>query len=473
MWKKYDCFISHASEDNDEARKLLIELTGLGLHCWYDEKDLSSDEPFPAPIRDALNRSRVFAAILSESYFAKPWPKQELRMWLERGGVGFVGGLKGITKEDVPPEFAEIARYRLLPLADATDRATKAAHKARRRESRTNLAVALCALALCLALSFIGWKLYRGMSDLNAQLQSQLDTIETVIQLRHMFGPDPAREFPRSLHQPIMDIEESLTARGVESIPNEGVFYLAQSAFLRAEYGTALQYAEAAVVREPGWSQASYLLGDVLARHNRFQEAIPRVSFSLPTFEWQYLRTLRLLADMHRLNQQAEQAVPLQKKLTRLGPGDHGTLNLLGYTALQAAEEALPRSQQKAQAFLKEATDAYAAVLKDDPGDAVAVFGTGLVAEAKGDADSARQRYEEALGLQTQALTEPTAQKYFDKARMLAKLGRADEALKTLQQCLQLDPTYRVYAKRDRELAPLMHDPRFEALVSGPACGAQ
>ena len=77
---KWDVFISHASEDKDDiARPLAHILNGMGLSVWYDEYELSLGDSLMGKIDEGLASSKYGIVILSKNFFAKEWPKKELR----------------------------------------------------------------------------------------------------------------------------------------------------------------------------------------------------------------------------------------------------------------------------------------------------------------------------------------------------------------------------------------------------------
>lgn len=77
--KKWDVFISHASEDKEElARPLAQALRSKGISVWYDEFSLKMGDSLRASIDYGLANSRYGVVILSKSFFAKRWPGQEL-----------------------------------------------------------------------------------------------------------------------------------------------------------------------------------------------------------------------------------------------------------------------------------------------------------------------------------------------------------------------------------------------------------
>lgn len=75
----WDVFISHASEDKAEiAAPLAHHLQALGFQVWYDEFSLSLGDSLRQAIDRGLSSSRFGVVILSEHFFAKHWPQQEL-----------------------------------------------------------------------------------------------------------------------------------------------------------------------------------------------------------------------------------------------------------------------------------------------------------------------------------------------------------------------------------------------------------
>ena len=76
---EYDLFISHASEDQDEfVRPLAEALNAAGHRVWYSEWALAVGDRLRQSIDLGLARSRFGVVVLSESFFAKRWPRQEL-----------------------------------------------------------------------------------------------------------------------------------------------------------------------------------------------------------------------------------------------------------------------------------------------------------------------------------------------------------------------------------------------------------
>jgi hypothetical protein len=77
--KRWDVFISHASEDKDDiARPLAQALRDNGYRVWYDEFALTVGDSLRKSIDHGLAQSEFGVVILSKKFFAKHWPEQEL-----------------------------------------------------------------------------------------------------------------------------------------------------------------------------------------------------------------------------------------------------------------------------------------------------------------------------------------------------------------------------------------------------------
>lgn len=72
-------FISHAGEDKAAVAQPIAEgLEAAGWRVWLDKYELTVGDSLFERINDGLARSRCGVVVLSESFFAKHWPKQEL-----------------------------------------------------------------------------------------------------------------------------------------------------------------------------------------------------------------------------------------------------------------------------------------------------------------------------------------------------------------------------------------------------------
>ena len=77
--RKYDVFISHASEDkNDVVRPLANALQSEGLIVWYDEFELKIGDSLRRKIDKGLANSRFGIVVLSKDFIKKGWTNYEL-----------------------------------------------------------------------------------------------------------------------------------------------------------------------------------------------------------------------------------------------------------------------------------------------------------------------------------------------------------------------------------------------------------
>jgi hypothetical protein len=77
--KKYDVFISHASEDKDSFVRPFVEsLREKGIEVWYDDFELRIGDNLRRSIENGLKNSKYGIVILSEAFFKKEWTQREL-----------------------------------------------------------------------------------------------------------------------------------------------------------------------------------------------------------------------------------------------------------------------------------------------------------------------------------------------------------------------------------------------------------
>ena len=77
--KKYDVFISHASEDKDAVvRPLALALQDKGVRVWYDEFEMKIGDSLRRKIDQGLANSRFGIVVISRSFIKKGWTNYEL-----------------------------------------------------------------------------------------------------------------------------------------------------------------------------------------------------------------------------------------------------------------------------------------------------------------------------------------------------------------------------------------------------------
>ena len=76
--KKWDVFISYASQDKKIARSFVKELEKLDVKVWYDKDILKWGDSLMDSINTGLKNSIFGVVILSKTFFKKQWPMTEL-----------------------------------------------------------------------------------------------------------------------------------------------------------------------------------------------------------------------------------------------------------------------------------------------------------------------------------------------------------------------------------------------------------
>lgn len=103
--RKYDVFISHASEDKEEiVRPLANELKSHGLRVWYDEFELKIGDSLRQKIDRGLANSRFGIVVLSKKFINKGWTNYELDGIISKAVSGeqvILPIWHGITKKEV------------------------------------------------------------------------------------------------------------------------------------------------------------------------------------------------------------------------------------------------------------------------------------------------------------------------------------------------------------------------------------
>jgi TIR domain len=77
-------FLAHASEDKNKVRDLYKKLKSNGFNPWLDEEDLNPGEKWDDVIKEAIKKSRIFLACLSQKSIKKNgYVQRELKLALE------------------------------------------------------------------------------------------------------------------------------------------------------------------------------------------------------------------------------------------------------------------------------------------------------------------------------------------------------------------------------------------------------
>lgn len=128
--KRWDVFISHASEDKEQiARPLAEALKEHGYEVWYDDFSLRLGDSLREKIDRGLAESRFGVVILSKHFFMKHWPKQELNALaaVEVGGENVILPIwHGITYDDVVHYSPILADRKAVSTTQAFERIVEA-----------------------------------------------------------------------------------------------------------------------------------------------------------------------------------------------------------------------------------------------------------------------------------------------------------------------------------------------------------
>lgn len=121
MDKKYDIFISHASEDKDAiVRPLATILERLSVRVWYDEFSLQLGDSLTASIDKGLQESKYGLVVLSKAFLSKRWPEYEYRSLMTReidGERVILPLWYDVTKEDVKNFSLYLADIKALSIS--------------------------------------------------------------------------------------------------------------------------------------------------------------------------------------------------------------------------------------------------------------------------------------------------------------------------------------------------------------------
>lgn len=82
----YDCFIAHASDDNDGAKKIVARMRDNGLKVWVDYENIK-DGYYWQRIIDAIKKSKVFIPYITENYIKKNEKHQNVVYAFKKMGI--------------------------------------------------------------------------------------------------------------------------------------------------------------------------------------------------------------------------------------------------------------------------------------------------------------------------------------------------------------------------------------------------
>lgn len=131
--RKFDFFVSHASEDSELAELLANELTARGHAVWIDRAELTLGDQLIRRINSGLADSRFGIVIISRAFLAKPWTDAELEALHHRaissGQKTILPILHGLTHQELAAQKPLLAstisaeyRDNLVEIADQISR---------------------------------------------------------------------------------------------------------------------------------------------------------------------------------------------------------------------------------------------------------------------------------------------------------------------------------------------------------------
>jgi hypothetical protein len=77
--KKFDCFVSYASEDRPVVQQIVSALQSRGVSVWWDRGRITLGDVLSKKIDEGLGASRYGLVVVSPTFVGKQWPETELR----------------------------------------------------------------------------------------------------------------------------------------------------------------------------------------------------------------------------------------------------------------------------------------------------------------------------------------------------------------------------------------------------------
>ena len=137
--KRWDAFISHASEDKDSfVRPLAEALQKSGLEIWFDETTPKVGDRLREAIDYGLSKSRYGIVVLSKHFFAKDWTREELEglTTKEIGGVKVILPVwHEVTRDEVAKHSPTLAGRLAARSQDGLEKVVRQLREAMGKES--------------------------------------------------------------------------------------------------------------------------------------------------------------------------------------------------------------------------------------------------------------------------------------------------------------------------------------------------
>lgn len=117
--KKYDLFISHASNDKiTYVRGLYEVLSQLGINIFYDEDSITWGDRWKDKILEGTASSEFAIIVISNSFFGREWTERELHEFLQRQNDSeqkmILPLLFGVSQEQLEEKYPQLADIQYL-----------------------------------------------------------------------------------------------------------------------------------------------------------------------------------------------------------------------------------------------------------------------------------------------------------------------------------------------------------------------
>lgn len=283
--KKWDVFISHASEDKPYVEPLANALCAAGISVWYDDIVMTWGDDLRQVIDNGLTSCRFGIVVLSKAFLAKKkWTEHELNGLFARETAG---------QNLVLPIWHEITRDDLLSYSPAlADRLAKISST----DSLEDIVKSLCKL---LGKSNLAGGASKGSATSDAHLQKRQPSSRIArgaSQQPDDFGPREIELLWNAARDPKGEILHSQTLSGEALRSNQRQFLGDADARIAAEWLGALRRLEMRRLIEPlssdrdffrltseGYQAADHLEG--FARWNAQSIVLRAYYFNAPTEE--------------------------------------------------------------------------------------------------------------------------------------------------------------------------------------------
>jgi adenylate cyclase len=218
---------------------------------------------------------------------------------------------------------------------------------------------------------------------------------------------------------------------------------------------SGLQAAERALALDPTLAEAYAAKGSVLLELGRHEEALAAHAASLRLEPDSYYVRINFGSTCLQLGRH-EEAIEHYERAAQLVENDFLSLNTvqMSYEALGRHEELMSASHRSLERIERE--------VAAHPDNAMALACGAIELATQGEKSRAKQWASRALTLEPD---DPGV--HYNLAAALARMNETDQALDVLEACVpKMSPEHINWIKKDPDLVPLHHHPRYQALIS-------